>query len=40
MERGDVTVILPNPHRAAISRHLLVIVLHEAGIDRETWEKL
>ncbi|MBI2919370.1 MAG: type II toxin-antitoxin system HicA family toxin [Chloroflexi bacterium] len=40
MQREDVTVILPNPHGAAIGRNLLVRVLRRAGVDRDTWEKL
>jgi hypothetical protein len=39
MRRGNVRVIIPNPH-GEISRGLLAILLREAGISREEWEKL
>ncbi|HTP36236.1 MAG TPA: type II toxin-antitoxin system HicA family toxin [Candidatus Acidoferrales bacterium] len=31
---------IPNPHAEDISRGLLVRILHQAGIDRNEWEKL
>jgi len=31
---------IPNPHAEDISRSLLVRILHQAGIDRNEWEKL
>jgi hypothetical protein len=40
MERGDVRLILPNPHRGDISAGLLARLLREAGIPREEWERL
>jgi predicted RNA binding protein YcfA (HicA-like mRNA interferase family) len=40
MQRGDVTVIVPNPHRGDIGRDLLARVLRQAGITREAWEAL
>jgi len=40
MEKGDITIHIPNPHQGDIGRGLLVKILHEAGIDREEWEKL
>ena len=33
-------VALPNPHRGDIGRDLLAVILREAGIDREEWERL
>jgi hypothetical protein len=40
MMRGALRVIIPNPHRGDISKHMLAKLLREAGISREEWEKL
>jgi len=40
MERGDVRLILPNPHRGAISLDLLARLLREGEISRAEWEQL
>jgi predicted RNA binding protein YcfA (HicA-like mRNA interferase family) len=40
MQRGNTTVRIPNPHQADIGASLLVRILKQAGINRETWEKL
>ena len=40
MQRGDVVLTVPNPHRGDISIELLAIVLRQAGISRKEWEKL
>jgi predicted RNA binding protein YcfA (HicA-like mRNA interferase family) len=40
MYRGDVTVVLPNPHQSDIGRDLLARILRQAGIDRADWERL
>ena len=37
MRRGDVTVIIPNPHEGDIGVGLLQRLLREAGISREEW---
>ncbi|BAZ49094.1 hypothetical protein NIES4103_17050 [Nostoc sp. NIES-4103] len=37
MRRGDVTVILPNPHEGNICLDLLSRVLRQAGVSREEW---
>jgi predicted RNA binding protein YcfA (HicA-like mRNA interferase family) len=37
MRRGDVTVIIPNPHEGEISVGLLRRILQQAGITREEW---
>lgn len=37
MIRGNVRLILPNPHRGEISADLLVRILRQAGISREEW---
>ena len=36
--RGDIRLILPNPHRGEISVDLLTRLLRQAGITREEWE--
>ncbi len=40
MQRGDVTVWIPNPHRGDISSGFLIRILRQAGITREEWEAL
>jgi predicted RNA binding protein YcfA (HicA-like mRNA interferase family) len=40
MYKGDVTVVLPNPHQSDIGHELLARVLRQAGVSREEWEKL
>jgi len=40
MYKGDVSVVLPNPHQSEIGRELLARILRQAGISREDWEKL
>ncbi|MGC9397276.1 MAG: type II toxin-antitoxin system HicA family toxin [Anaerolineae bacterium] len=36
--RGDMRLILPNPHRGEISVDLLTRLLRQARITREEWE--
>jgi predicted RNA binding protein YcfA (HicA-like mRNA interferase family) len=40
MVRGEVRVVLPNPHQGDISRDLLAQILRQAGISREEWVEL
>lgn len=40
MRRGDLRVILPNPHRGDIGTGLLAHILRQAGISRREWEAL
>jgi len=40
MLKGDVTLIIPNPHKGDISRELLARILRQAGISRKEWEQL
>ena len=40
MVRDKQRVQIPNPHQGDISRDLLADILRQAGIDRETWERL
>ena len=37
MRRGDVTVIIPNPHGGDIGVGLLRRLLRQAGVSREEW---
>ena len=37
MRRGNVTVIIPNPHEGEISVGFLTRLLRQAGITREEW---
>jgi len=37
MTRGQVRLILPNPHGREISVDLLVRLLRQAGVSREEW---
>ena len=40
MEKGQIRVRIPNPHRADIGRTLLAQILRQAEISREVWESL
>ena len=40
MERGQLTIRIPNPHQRVIGRDLLSVILREAEISREQWESL
>ncbi|MBM2811007.1 MAG: hypothetical protein HW416_1766 [Chloroflexi bacterium] len=40
MQRGDVRLILPNPHRGDIGLDFLARLLREAEVTREEWERL
>ena len=40
MERGDITLTVPNPHRGDIGPELLARILRQAGISREEWERV
>jgi hypothetical protein len=40
MLRGDVVLAIPNPHRGDISVGLLAVILRQAGITRQEWERL
>ena len=40
MHKGDVSIVLPNPHQSDIGRELLARILRQAGLSREDWEKL
>jgi len=38
--KGELRLILPNPHQGETSRDLLARILRQAGLTREEWEKL
>jgi len=40
MVKGELRLVLPNPHQAEISRDLLARLLRQAQIDRFHWEEL
>jgi predicted RNA binding protein YcfA (HicA-like mRNA interferase family) len=40
MVRGDLRIRIPNPHKKDIGKNLLKLILKEAEISKETWEKL
>ena len=40
MIRGEVSLPIPNPHQGDIAKNLLAVVLRQAGISRQEWERL
>jgi predicted RNA binding protein YcfA (HicA-like mRNA interferase family) len=38
--KGELRLILPNPHQGEIGRDLLARILRQAGLSRSEWEKL
>lgn len=38
--KGELKLILPNPHHGEISKDLLARILRQANLTREEWEKL
>lgn len=40
MQREQIKLPIPNPHKGDISVDLLARVLRKAGISREEWEQL
>ena len=40
MDKGDLRIRIPNPHEKDIGKNLLKLILKEAEISKETWEKL
>ena len=38
--KGELRLILPNPHQSEISKDLLARILRQANLTREAWEKL
>lgn len=40
MQKQDLVLTIPNPHRGDISIGLLIVLLRQAGISRREWERL
>jgi len=40
MVKEKLRVRLPNPHRGEADKNLLALILRQAGITREEWERL
>ena len=40
MTKGDLTLVLPNPHKSDIGRDLLSRLLRQARVSRSDWELL
>jgi predicted RNA binding protein YcfA (HicA-like mRNA interferase family) len=40
MQRGNISLTIPNPHRSDIGPKLLGQLLRQAGIERSEWEQL
>ena len=40
MQKGDVSVTIPNPHRGDIGPNLLAKLLRQADIERSQWEQI
>jgi len=40
MEKGNITLRLPNPHKSDIGTGLLIRVLKQAGIKKSDWMNL
>jgi len=36
--KGDLRLVLPNPHQGEISKELLARILRQANISRNEWE--
>ena len=40
MSKGEISLLLPNPHQGDIGKDLLARILRHGRIRREEWEKL
>ncbi len=40
MQRGELSLTIPNPHGRDIGPNLLARVLRQAGISRDEWERV
>jgi predicted RNA binding protein YcfA (HicA-like mRNA interferase family) len=40
MLKGVIRLRLPNPHKRDVGRELLSRILKQAGVDKDSWEKL
>ncbi|MBI5528247.1 MAG: type II toxin-antitoxin system HicA family toxin [Deltaproteobacteria bacterium] len=39
MQRGDLALVVPNPHQSDIGAELLARILRQAGISKSEWER-
>ena len=39
MQKQDLVLTIPNPHRGDISIVLLKVILRQAGVSRDEWER-
>lgn len=39
MQRGKLVLTIPNPHRGDVSTKLLGLLLRQASISREEWDR-
>ena len=40
MQKGSLSLTIPNPHKQDIGPKLLGMLLRQAGIERDEWEQL
>lgn len=40
MQKGNLKVRVPNPHKSEVGKNLLLDLLKQADIERDVWEKL
>lgn len=40
MQKGNLSLTIPNPHKGDIGSKLLAAILRQAGIERNQWENL
>ncbi|MGI8669662.1 MAG: type II toxin-antitoxin system HicA family toxin [Aridibacter sp.] len=40
LKKDNLKIRMPNPHQGDISKGLLVRILKQANVDRDTWENL
>ena len=40
MQKGELKVRIPNPHRSDIGKNLLINILKQATVDKTIWEEL
>lgn len=40
MQKGNLKVRVPNPHKSDIGKNLLIEILKQANIERSVWEEL
>ena len=39
MQKGELVLTVPHPHRGDIGPKLLAVLLRQAGISRREWER-